>query len=96
MTQGKLTGAAMKRLLQEAGIPVQKVVRKRNNGYFMADFFVPDMQTPVASSAQWANRIRRQFDQQVTIINTNDTVATWRPGQPTIYATVTFDLHESQ
>jgi hypothetical protein len=78
--------------LQSVGIPVQKVVRKRLSGHYTAEFFVPDMQAEVAAAAVWASAIQRYFHDEVTIINTHDTTAAWRPGNPVICAVVTFAL----
>ncbi|MGB1288183.1 MAG: hypothetical protein ACPG7F_16720 [Aggregatilineales bacterium] len=77
-------------LLKNVNIDVQKVVRKRRTGYYMADFFVPDMQSATASASIWARALRQEFPQSIDIIDTKDTVAAWRPGQPIICATVTF------
>ena len=87
-----MTGKAMQKLLHEAGIEAQKVVRKRQSGYYTADFFVPDMQEGIASSAVWASQITQQFAGRVTIIAAHDMVASWRPGKPIICATVIFAI----
>lgn len=80
--------------LHAAGIPVQKVVRKRQTGYYIAEFFVPNLEAEIDPAVVWARAIRRCFHEQVMIIQTQDTTAEWRPGKPVICAAVTFTLHE--
>lgn len=84
-----ITGRAMSRHLISLGIDVQKVVRKRETGDYVADFFVPQMQTPIAPAQEWARKIRRVLP-SASIVDTHDTIASWRVGQPVIYATVAF------
>lgn len=84
-----ITGRAMCRHLVSLGIDVQKVVRKRETGDYVADFFVPQMQNPIAPAREWARQIRRVLP-SASIIDTHDTVASWRAGEPVIYATVAF------
>ena len=88
-----VSGRAIWRHLVASGIEAQKVVRKRETGDYIADFFVPDMKDPIASSKEWAWRIR-QILPDAAIVDTHDTVAGWRPGQPVIHATVIFRLPE--
>lgn len=83
----------MQRHLTTLGIAAQKVVRKRESGDYVAEFFIPDMNTPVAPAQDWAQRIRTALPQAI-IVDVHDTIANWRPGQPVIYATVIFRLRE--
>lgn len=92
MSKPQLDGREIASRLNRAGIPVQKVVRKRHSGYYTAEFFVPNMETEVAAAAVWARAIQRCFHEAV-IINTHDTTADWRPGSPVICAAVTFALY---
>ncbi len=78
--------------LHSVGIPVQKVVRKRQSGYYTAEFFVPNLETEIEPAAVWARLIQRCFDGHATIIAAQDTIADWRPGKPVICAIVTFAL----
>lgn len=86
-----VSGRAMCRHLVSLGVPAQKVVRKQETGDYVADFFVPEMSEPVAPAKEWAKRIQEVLP-SAKIIDTHDTIATWRPGQPVIYATVIFQL----
>ncbi|MCA9913992.1 MAG: hypothetical protein KC496_11610 [Anaerolineae bacterium] len=86
-----LSGRAMRRHLASMGVPAQKVVRKQASGDYVADFFIPQMEQPIAPAREWAQRIRATVP-QAQIKNTHDTVAEWRPGKPVIYATVTFTV----
>ncbi len=85
-----LNGREMQAHLERAGICPQKVVRKRETGYYMADFYVPEMQAAVPAAHTWAREIERNFPGQVQIIQIDDMRADWRDGQPIIAATVTF------
>lgn len=84
-----LSGRAMCRHLMSLGVVVQKVVRKRETGDYVADFFIPDMDDAIAPASQWAQVIRRALP-DAKIIDTHDTIASWRPDQPVIHATVVF------
>lgn len=88
-----VSGRAMCRHLVSLGVPAQKIVRKQETGDYVADFFVPEMTEPVASGKVWAERIKAVMP-HVRIIDTHDTIAAWRPGQPVIYATVIFHIPE--
>lgn len=89
-----LSGRAMRRHLTSLGVPAQKVVRKQASGDYVADFYVPQMEQPVPSAQEWASRIRRSLP-QARIKDTHDTIADWRPGNPVIYATVTFSVRDT-
>lgn len=81
----------MQRHMAVLGIPAQKVVRKRQTGDYVADFFVPDMKQSVPSAETWAQQIQAQLpDSQV--VSTHNTVAEWRPDAPIIQATVIFTV----
>lgn len=86
-----LTGRAMYRHLVSLGIDVQKVVRKRETGNYVADFFVPQMQNSIAPADEWARKIRTVLP-SASIIDTHDTIADWRSGEPVIYASVAFSF----
>jgi hypothetical protein len=81
----------MQRRLETLGIPVQKVVRKRETGAYLADFYVPEMREAIPPAAVWARRLGDALP-DIRIVDTHDTVANWRPGQPVIYATVAFHV----
>ena len=89
-----LNGREMQARLERAGIRPQKVVRKRETGFYMADFYVPEMQSAVPPARSWATEIERHFPGQVQIIQTDDMRAEWRDGQPIIAATVTFSFRQ--
>ena len=88
-----MTGRALQRHLATLGIAAQKLVRKRETGDYVAEFFVPGMKDPVEPSRVWAKRIRTMLP-QATIISTQDTIASWRPDTPVIFATVIFQLQD--
>lgn len=90
-----LSGRAMQRRLVGLGIAVQKVVRKRETGDYVAEFFVPDMNSAIASAHDWALSIQTALP-QARIIDTHDIIANWRPTQPIISATVIFRLSDPQ
>ena len=85
----------MCRHLVSLGVPAQKIVRKQETGDYVADFFVPEMAEPVAPAKEWAERIKAAMP-SARIIDTHDTIASWRSGQPVIYATVIFQLIERE
>lgn len=87
------TGPEMQSQLKQAGIPAQKVVRRRDTGHYIADFFVPGMSDPVKSSAVWARSIEQHLG--LTVINISDTVAAWRADKPIIWASVTFTISQA-
>ncbi len=90
-----MSGREMFRYLVSLGIGVQKVVRKRQTGDYVADFYVPELHAPVPSARVWALRLQ-QIMPGVTILATHDIVAPWRAGCPIIYATVVFRLAEQE
>lgn len=83
----------MCRHLVALGVAAQKVVRKQETGDYVADFFIPEMDDPIPPATEWARQIRRVLP-EAHIIDTHDTIAAWRAGQPVIYATVVFQLSE--
>lgn len=86
-----VSGRAMCRHLVNLGVPAQKVVRKQETGDYVSDFFTDEFTEPVAPAKEWAKRIQEVLP-SAKIIDTHDTIAAWRPGQPVIYATVIFQL----
>jgi len=90
-----LSGRAMRRHLASLGVPAQKVVRKQASGDYVADFYIPQMEQPIAPAREWAGRIHSLIPQAM-IKDTHDTVADWRPGNPVIYATVTFSVRDGE
>lgn len=90
-----VSGRALCRHLVSLGVPAQKIVRKQETGDYVADFFVPEMSEPVAPAKEWAKRIREALP-SARIIDTHDTIAAWREGQPVIYATVIFQLMDAE
>jgi len=83
----------MRRHLVASGVAAQKVVRKRETGDYVADFFIPEMDDPIPPASEWAMQIRRVLP-DARILDTHDTIAAWRSGEPVIYATVVFRLSE--
>lgn len=90
-----ISGRAMCRHLTSLGVPAQKIVREIETGDYVADFFVPELSEAIAPAKEWAKRIQESLP-SARIINTHDTIAAWRPGMPVIYATVIFQLVESE
>lgn len=90
-----VSGRAMCRHLISSGVSAQKVVRKRETGNYVADFFIPEMDEAIPPADEWAEQIRRVLP-TAHILDTHDTVASWRTGQPVIYATVIFRWSESE
>lgn len=87
----KLSGPRMQQHLQSLGLDVRQVVLRRENNYYVAEFYQDRMQQPVQSSAVWAQAIQERL-RDVTIIDRYDTIADWRPGKPVIWASVTFKM----
>ena len=79
----------MRRHLDALGVPAQKVVLKRETHHYVAEFFVPEMSAAIAPAHDWARRIQQVLP-SANIIDTHDTVADWRSGDPVILATVVF------
>jgi len=88
-----MSGQAMRRHLGSLGLYAQKIVRKKGTGYYVADFYVPEMAEAIPCAQSWAQHIQALLP-GAEVIATQDTVADWRPGQPVIYATVVFRLCE--
>lgn len=89
-TNPNLTGRAMQLVLHRAGIEAQKVTRKRESGYYVADFYAPEMNQSVPRAREWESRLKATFPGQLEVVDRHDTVATWRHGSPTISASVIF------
>lgn len=89
-----LSGRALHRQLESLGIAAQKVVRKQETGDYVADFYQPEMNSETAPAKEWAKQIKKTFP-QAQIVGTHDTIASWRPGNPVIYATVIFQLPDN-
>ncbi|MEO1166589.1 MAG: hypothetical protein AAFV98_22620 [Chloroflexota bacterium] len=85
-----LSGRAMRRHLDSLGVSAQKVVLKRETHHYVAEFFVPEMSTAIDPAHDWAKRIQQALP-SAHIIDTHDTVADWRSGDPVIHATVVFE-----
>ena len=90
-----LSGRAMRRHLESLGVEAQKIVRKRETGDYVADFYIPEMHEPIAPAKEWAQRIRAVLP-TARIVDTHDTIAAWRPDKPVIYATVIFQLADEE
>lgn len=86
-----LSGRAMCRHLFSLGVAAQKVVRKQDTGYYIAEFFVPGMTEATVGARTWATRIRDVLP-SARIVSVDDLIADWRPQQPVICATVVFQL----
>jgi len=89
------TGPAMQECMEQVGIHAQKVVRQRDTGHYIADFYVPGMQTPIPPSDNWATVMQQRLA-GLTVIDTSDTVAGWRSDKPVIWASVTFVLDQTE
>jgi hypothetical protein len=87
------TSSMMQVYLRSAGIDAQKVQHKRGTGCYTAEFYAPDMQSPVKSSHDWARTIEHNIS-GAKIIDRTDTVAPWRSGHPVIWASVTFVVNQ--
>ena len=85
----------MCRHLISAGVAAQKVVRKRESGDYVADFFIPDMDEAIPPAHEWAAQIQAVLP-SARILDTHNTIAAWRIGQPVIYATVSFRWVEQE
>jgi hypothetical protein len=85
-----MNGKAMLKLLSDAGIRAQKVVRKLDTDTYIADFYVPEMKSDVPSARQWGEQIKQKFSDKVQITQLDDLRADWREGCPIIAATVSF------
>ena len=85
------SSSVMCRRLQNAGIPIKKVVRRVESGDYIAEAYHPGMQDPVESSFAIANQIQSVLD-GARVISCNDKIAEWRDGQPVIWASVTFKM----
>jgi hypothetical protein len=88
------TGPDMQVRLRQVGIEAQKVVRQRETGFYIADFYVPGMEMPIRPSQDWAYIIQQRLP-DLTVIDTSDTVAGWRSDKPVIWASVTFVMRPS-
>lgn len=86
-----ISGRAMCRHLVSLGVPAQKVVRRQETGDYIADFFTEFLQEATLPAKEWSQKIREVLP-TARLIDTHDTIAAWRPGQPVIYATVIFTL----
>lgn len=89
--QKKPSGPMMCRHLQNAGIPVRKVVRRIDSGDYVAEVYNPGMNDAVESSFIIANQIQSRIT-GARVISCNDKIAEWRDGQPVIWASVTFKM----
>ncbi|GEM_PF-2277409 len=89
-----LSGAVVCRRLQQAGIPIKKVVRRIESGDYIAEAYHPGMQDPVESSFTIASQMQAVMD-GIRVISCNDKIAEWRDGQPVIWASVTFKMHDN-
>ena len=83
-------GKQMRDRLKIAGVPVEKVTRKRATGHYLAEFYVPGLKDGVDSAAIYAGMIKSGLT-NVRVINAHDTCAHWRDGQPVIMASVEFE-----
>lgn len=84
-------GKSLLEALQAAGIHASDVSRNRRTGIHTVRFVAPNltaMDSPGTAPAKvWARRITAAFS-DVEIVDTYDSVAEWREGQPVIFATV--------
>lgn len=90
-----VSGRAMCRHLISSGVSAQKVVRKRETGNYVADFFIPEMDEAIPPANEWAEQILGVLP-TAHILDTHDTIAGWRAEQPVIYATVVFHWSEAE
>lgn len=82
-------GPEVQRMLHGAGIPAANVTRRRDEPIYTVDFFNPEMQSPTKPAKVWAAEITSNF-KGITVIDTTDTVAVWRPGAPVVAAMIQF------
>jgi hypothetical protein len=83
------SGPAMQERLHEVGIEARRVVRRRDTGHYIADFFIPGMQTPIDPSKEWARKMEQRLV-GLRVLKMDDTLADWRADKPVIWASVTF------
>jgi hypothetical protein len=88
-----LSGRKMCRYLHSSGIDVQKVIRRRQTGDYLASFYTPDFMADIAPACIWAERMQQAVP-AIRIIATQDVAAPWRTDCPIICATVIFQLAE--
>jgi len=96
------TGPGMKSYLAGLGVPVQQCVRERHTGHYHTQFFVPlggdgaiSHKHAVRPASEYADLIREKLRQPVQIIDSAETVTSWRddPADHVRYfAEVTFAL----
>ena len=93
-TSEKISGPHLRERLLAAGIPAQRVILKRGRfgtrQTYTADFYTPELEESVDPAQVWADRLRAAFPAQVQVLSTQDLVAGWRPGSPTIHASISF------
>ena len=87
----KMQGYDMRKLLHRRGVWANDVTRKRNTGYFVVDFFGPQLESGVPCAEYWSQQIQRALP-GIQILKTNNTVADWREDKPIIWACVQFRL----
>lgn len=78
----------MQNFLQTQGIPVKKV--RRRGGHYVAEFFNDDFGESVDKGVVWADKIKAVLPDAI-ILNTHDTIASWRLSLPIIFTAVVFE-----
>lgn len=93
-TDTRRQGKAVLHQLHAVGLDAFNCKKKRGRNVFEVDFKVPDVDdfhAPGIDPADvWAQRIMSRF-KNAKVTFTHDTVATWRPHQPVIAASVIID-----
>jgi len=88
-----MNGKEMKAHLATAGIQAQKVVYRRDQDVYIADFYVPELRTEIPSGQEWGEQMVAAFPTCVKIVEADELHAEWREGNPIIHASVTFTFH---
>lgn len=83
----------MQAYLLEHGLEPQRVSCWESSGLFIADFYNGRMTGPVKSAQEYAAMIERVLP-SAQIVDTHDTKAYHREGEPIIWAAVTFRIRE--
>ncbi len=89
-----MTGRQMQKRLTECNVVAQHVTCKRQTGDYVAEFYHPELAEGVDPARTWAKRIQNAIP-EANILVKHDTIASWRPGLPVIFATVIFNMEET-
>lgn len=85
-------GAALQARFHAAGLPA--LIRQQDSdGLFIATFFQSECAAETDSAVVWAAKIRAAFP-TAEIVDTRDTIASWRRVDYVLFASVEFTLIE--